>query len=567
MAHDLVIRDGLVVDGLGNEPFHGDVAIDGDRIAAVGKAAGKGRQEIAAHGAAVTPGFVDLHTHLDAQAGWDPLLTPVSWHGVTTALFGNCGVTFAPCKPADRDFLASMMETVEDIPKDAILGGLPWNWVSYGEYLDAVETLHPAINVVGLVGHCASRFYVMGERAIEEDPTEDEIHRIAELAGASVRDGAVGFSSNRLPGHVLPDGRSIPGTFAKRDELKAIAKAVGKHGGILQFVLNYQNLDDEMALIGEQARNAGTPLLFSAPHIAAEGGAGTSYDGAIAAMRADGVDVYGLTLPRSGGFLSGLKTDILYPITLPGSGGLSPAWRQLRELGFDARLAAIRDPEMRSRLVEETRGKERLAEAAKYSYWLGDGDQPAYTRGAEQSLASLAAAAGEEPAETWLRHMDQTDGLALFHVRFFNHDLEAVSRFLREDWVLPGIGDAGAHVSQIMDSGWTSFMLSHWHRERGHFSLAEAVRKLTSAQAKVVGLNDRGALEVGRRADVNVIDVERVRERQPQLVHDFPGGAPRLIQKAKGYLATVCNGEVILRDDEHTGARAGRVLRNPATCP
>ena len=557
MAHDLVIRDGLIVDGLGNEPFHGDIAIDGDRIAAVGAAAGKGREEIAANGAAVTPGFVDLHTHFDAQAGWDPLLTPVSWHGVTTALFGNCGVTFAPCKPADREFLAGMMETVEDIPKDAILNGLSWDWVSYGEYLGAVEKLDPAINVIGLVGHCASRFYVMGERAIEEDPTEDEIRRIAALAGASVRDGAIGFSSNRLPGHVLPDGRSIPGTFAKANELAAIAKAVGQHGGILQFVLDYSKLDAEMALIGEQARHAGTKLLFSAPHIPAEDGDGTRYDGAIAAMRAKGIDVYALTLPRSGGFLSGLKTDILFP---------TPAWKELRKLGFDARLAAIRDPQTREKLVAETRDNSQFAEGAKQYFWLGDEDRPAYTRGPEQSLASLAEQAGEHPVETWLRYMDASDGLALFHVRFFNHDLEAVSHFLAEDWVLPGIGDAGAHVSQIMDSGWTSFMLSHWHRDQGRFSLAESVRKLTSAQAHVLGLNDRGALQVGKRADVNVIDVERVAERQPQLVHDFPGGAPRLIQKAKGYLATVCNGEVILRDDEHTGARAGRVLRNPATC-
>ena len=554
MAHDLVIRDGLIVDGLGNEPFHGDLAIDGDAIAAVGEVSGKGREEIAAQGAAVTPGFIDLHTHFDAQAGWDPLLTPVSWHGVTTALFGNCGVTFAPCRPADREFLAGMMETVEDIPKDAILNGLSWNWESYGEYLDAVEQLHPAINVIGLAGHCASRFYVMGERAIDEHPTEDEIRQIAALAGACVKEGAIGFSSNRLPAHVLPDGRSIPGTFAKADELGAVAKAVGRHGGILQFVLNYEKLDEEMAFIAQQARAAGTRLLFSAPVVGGSDGGHTGYDHAVAAMRADGIDVSGLTLPRSGGFLSGLKTDMMFA---------TPAWRELRKLGFAARLEAIRDPQTRRRLVEEARGNPQVDEHSKQFYWLGDGDRPTYTRDASESLHGLAAAAGEHPAETWLRYMDRSDGLAMFHVRFFNHDLKAVREFLAQDWVLPGIGDAGAHVSQIMDSGWTSFMLAHWHRDQGAFSLAEAVRKLTSAQGRVLGLHDRGALQVGKRADVNVIDVGAVAERQPELVHDFPGGAPRLIQKARGYRATVCNGEVILRDDEHTGARAGRVLRNP----
>ncbi len=554
MAHDLVIRNGLIVDGLGNEPTHGDVAIDGDAISAVGEVDGRGREEIDAEGHAVTPGFVDLHTHFDAQAGWDPLLTPVSWHGVTTALFGNCGVTFAPCKPADRDFLAGMMETVEDIPKDAILNGLAWDWVSYGEYLDSIEKLNPAINIIGLVGHCASRFYVMGERAIDGQPTEDEIRQIAELVGQSVKEGAIGFSSNRLPGHVLPDGRSIPGTFAESAELAAIGRAVGKHNGILQFVLNYANLDEELALIAEQGLNAGTRVLFSAPMVPTTNGR-SGYDDAIAKMHAEGLDVIGLTLPRSGGFLSGLKTGVLLP---------GVEWKKLRALDFNGRLAAIQDEAFRRELIEEARGNAQTDASVENFYWLGDDDRPAYTRGPEESLASLARAAGEHPVETWLRYMLETDGEAFFHVRFFNHDLEALRGFLSEDWVLPGIGDAGAHVSQIMDSGWTSFLLSHWYREHGLFTLAEAVRKMTSAQARVIGLHDRGVLQAGKRADVNVLDLERIAERQPQLVHDFPGGAPRLIQKAHGYRATVCNGEVILRNDEHTGAHSGRVLRNGA---
>ena len=265
MAHDLVIRGGNVVDGTGLEPFAGDVAVDGGTISKVGKVEDAGHREIDAEDHVVTPGFVDLHTHFDAQAGWDPLLTPVSWHGVTTALFGNCGVTFAPCKPADREFLAGMMETVEDIPRNAILTGLPWDWESYGEYLDSIEKLGPAINITGLVGHCASRFYVMGERAVEEDPTEDEIKQIAELVGRSVAEGAIGFSTNRLPGHVLPDGRSIPGTFAKEDELIAISEAVGKAGGILQSVLNYGKLDDEMAMLTKQGRASGTGSCSAPP--------------------------------------------------------------------------------------------------------------------------------------------------------------------------------------------------------------------------------------------------------------------------------------------------------------
>ena len=560
MAHDLVIRGGEVVDGTGAASFVGDVAVDGDVIAEVGKTTGPGRREIDAEGHLVTPGFVDLHTHFDAQAGWDPLLTPVSWHGVTTALFGNCGVTFAPCKPADREFLAGMMETVEDIPKNAILTGLPWDWESYGEYLDSIEKLNPAINITGLVGHCASRFFVMGERAITDDATEDEIRQIAALVGQSVKDGAVGFSTNRLPGHTLPDGRSIPGTFAKEEELVAISKAVGRHGGLLQSVLNYGKLDEEMDILAKQCRAAGTRLLFSAPYFPGTNGSGaagegTGYDQAIAAMRDEGLDVSGLTLPRSGGFVSGLQTDALFP---------TPAWGEIRKLGFAERLAAIQNADTRAKLVAEAQEVPEIEQRARGVFWLGNADRPHYTRDAEDSLYHQAKAACVHPVALWLDKMLETNGETLFHVRFFNTDLHALESFLTLDWMLPGIGDAGAHVSQIMDSGWTSFLLAHWVRDRGLFSKEEAVRRMTRASARVLGFTDRGTLQPGTKADVNVIDLARVAERQPQMVHDFPGGAPRLIQKAVGYKATVCNGVPILQDDEHTGERAGRVLRNSA---
>ena len=559
MAHDLLIKDGLIVDGTGADAYHGDVAVDGDTITAVGKVEGKAQQVIDADGRAVTPGFVDLHTHFDAQAGWDPYLTPVSWHGVTTALFGNCGVTFAPCKPEDQEFLAGMMETVEDIPKRAILEGLPWDWESYGEYLDSIEKLNPAINITGMVGHCAARFYVMGERSITDNATPEEIEQIATLIGESVKDGAIGFSSNRLPGHTLPDGRSIPGTYAEKEELVAIAKQVGEHGGIVQNVLNYSNLASEMDLVRAQVKSAGTRILFSAPQIPNQDGPGFAYDKPISEMRDEGLDVVALTLPRSGGFLSGLRTDILV--------ARSPQWRELIKLSFDERLAAIRDSEYRQKLIDEVKGRNEANALRQYHnfFWLGSGEQPQYTKDSSESLASLAEAAGEHPVETWIRFMLDSDGEAFFHVRFFNTDLEHLESFLKQEYILPGLGDAGAHVSQIMDSGWTSFMLNHWVHNKAAFSLEDAIRRLTSAQARVIGFNDRGTIAEGKRADLNVIDVGRVAERIPKLVYDFPNSAPRLIQKAVGYGATVCNGEVILRDDEHTGARAGRVLRNPNT--
>ena len=405
----------------------------------------------------------DLHTHLDAQIGWDRQVTSVSWHGVTTALLGNCGVTFAPCKAEDREFLAGMMETVEDIPKNAILHGLPWNWESYGGYLDALEALRPSINICGLVGHCATRFYVMGERAVEEPATEDEIRQIAEIAGQSVKEGALGFSTNRLPGHRLPDGRSIPGTFADRAELRAVAKEVGRYGGIMQTVSDFREFDEEMALIADEARMARGALFSSAVEIGTD-----RLDEKVSAMRAEGLNVTSVTVPRSGGGVGGLSTDNFWR---------TPSWIELRKHDLAGRLAAIRNPESRAKLIEEVRaqGEEGIAGVARW-FWMGDSERPCYTQEMQQSLVQMASEAGEHPVETWLRITDESDGKALFHMRGFNVDLSELERLITTDWAMPGLGDAGAHVSQMIDSGWSTFILSHWHRDSGVYSLAEIGR-------------------------------------------------------------------------------------------
>ena len=549
MAHDVVIRGGNVVDGTGAEPYQADVAIDGDRISEIGVVNARGREEIQADGLNVSPGFIDLHTHLDAQIGWDPQVTSVSWHGVTTALLGNCGVTFAPCKEADREFLAGMMETVEDIPKDAILHGLPWNWESYGGYLDALEALGPSINICGLVGHCATRFYVMGERAVEEPATADEIRQIAELAGQSVKEGAVGFSTNRLPGHRLPDGRSIPGTFAHRDELRAVAKAVGAYGGFMQTVSDFREFDEEMELIADEARSSRGALFSSAAEIGIE-----RLDEKVMAMRAEGLNVTSVTVPRSGGGVGGLATDNFFR---------TPAWMELRQLDFDRRLGAIRDADYRQRLIAEVKDQgQPVLDGTKRWFWMGDGERPCYTQETDNSLYAIAQAANEHPVETWLRITDESNGRALFHMRGFNINLDSLKELITTEWAMPGLGDAGAHVSQMIDSGWSTFILSHWHRDSGVYSLEEAVRRISAVPAGVLGLEDRGLLAVGKRADVNVFDISRLEERMPEIVNDFPFGAPRFIQRAAGYKATLCNGDFVLRDDELTGTQPGRVLRS-----
>ncbi len=549
MAHDVVIRGGNVVDGTGEVPYQADIAIDGDRISEIGVVSEQGREEIQAEGLNVSPGFIDLHTHLDAQIGWDPQVTSVSWHGVTTALLGNCGVTFAPCKETDREFLAGMMETVEDIPKDAILHGLPWNWESYGGYLDALEALGPSINICGLVGHCATRFYVMGERAVEEPATADEIRQIAELAGQSVKEGAVGFSTNRLPGHRLPDGRSIPGTFAHRDELRAVAKAVGAYGGFMQTVSDFREFDEEMELIADEARSSRGALFSSAAEIGTE-----RMNEKVMAMRAEGLNVTSVTVPRSGGGVGGLSTDNFFR---------TPAWMELRQLDFEGRLNAIRDADYRQRLIVEVKEQgQPVLEGTKRWFWMGDAERPCYTQALDKSLYAMAQAADEHPVETWLRITDETNGRALFHMRGFNVNLDSLEELITTEWAMPGLGDAGAHVSQMIDSGWSTFILSHWHRDSGVYSLEEAVRRISAVPAGVLGLEDRGVLAVGKRADLNVFDLSQLEERMPEIVNDFPFGAPRFIQRAAGYKATLCNGDFVLRDDELTGTRPGRVLRS-----
>ena len=550
--HDLVIRGGLMVDGAGSEPSVGDIAVKEGLITEIGSDLGAAKQTIDAEGLVVTPGFVDVHTHLDAQVAWDPDLTPISWHGVTTALLGNCGVTFAPCKPGDRELLAGMMETVEDIPREAILEGLSWNWESYGEYLNELQQLNPAINIAGLIGHCALRFYVMGERGVEEDATPEDSARMAEIVEQAVLDGAVGFSTSRFLGHYLPDGRHVPGTHAQHEELVAIADVVGRHGALMQNVMNFGgDYDGEMALLRKEAEKA--RVLFS--HGTGKSSSyGNKVEASIMAMRREGLDVNAIAIPRASGFVTGLQAY------LPYRGG---PWSELHDLDFDARCHAIQDSAFCERLVSAAKERGALI-SEEQVFYLGDGDRPNYVGGPSESLAAMAAGRGLHPSELFLELSRSTNGKALFTLRFFNQNMDALAEAISSDFCIPSLGDAGAHVSQIMDSGWATFVLSHWHRDAGLFTLSEAVRRLTSMPAAMIGLKDRGRLAPGMRADVNVIDLANLSERMPEIAHDFPNGAPRFIQKALGYRATVCNGAVILENDELTGARAGQVLRHRA---
>jgi N-acyl-D-amino-acid deacylase len=558
MAHDLIIRDGTVLDGTGGAPQRADVAVDGDRITAIGDLATEmATEEIDATGKYVTPGFVDLHTHLDAQIGWDPMMTSASWHGITTAVIGNCGVTFAPVRPENREYLAEMMESVEDIPKDAILGGLPWNWSTYGEYLDAVQTLQPALNVVGLVGHCAVRYHVMGERSLgDETPSAAEMAEMAEIAGQAVSDGAVGFSTSRILLHKVPDGRHVPGTWAPIEEYVAVAEAMqAAGGGLFQGVLDMATRRDHEYQLLDAVSATGTDVLFS-------GGVGDSaprvvlrQDEYFQSQAAMGRNVTAACQTRPGGVLVGLRQ--LMPV-------MSPAWKKLADLpNLEARVTALRDDATRAVLLEEG-----VATGTWYDpvhiHPLGLGERPDYqVEGhAERSLAALAEAAGKHPVEFIVDRLLESDGRELYNVWLFNRAADSLADFLQLDHVAPGLGDAGAHVGQICDADSSTFFLTHWARERQAFTLPEAIRRLTSQPANVIKLKERGQLQTGWHADINVFDYEKLASHYPDYVHDFPGGKGRFIVGSDGYAATLVNGQVIAEDGIHTGNRPGTVIRS-----
>lgn len=544
MAHDIVIRGGNIIDGTGSEAFVGDVAIDDGVITAIGTVEGTGKEEIDATGLAVTPGFVDIHTHLDAQIGWDPEMTPISWHGVTTALIGNCGLTFAPCKPDDVELLAGMMETVEDIPKQAILSGLPWNWEHYGQYLDTLEELKPALNVAGLVGHCAVRYYVMGDRSFADQATDAERQQMAEIVEQAMKEGAVGFSSNRYEPHKAPDGRPIPGTFADASELEQIAKVVGPRDGLMQMV------GAEYDVLKSVAETENSRVLFSYG-CSGEEGSGAQAASKLDQMNKEGRNITGISHTRGSGYMFGLQSGL--PLK-----GLT--WDELREKDLAGRLAAINDEAFCERLVAEAREPNSCGIPLQKVYFLGFDDVPNHN--SKQNLIELSKEAGEHWSETFLRLSRESEGRGLFNWRMFGGNLKEQGDLYASEHLIPGLGDVGAHVSQIMDAGWASFMLAHYVREAGVFTLPQAIKRMAADPAAVVGLNDRGLLKVGMKADVNVFDPAEVTELQPVLVNDFPGGAPRYIQKARGFKATLVNGQVNVRDGNPTGARAGQVLRH-----
>ena len=565
MAYDVLIRNGTVVDGTGSPAFAADVGIEGEHIVEVGKLAGAAKREIDAGGRLVTPGFVDIHTHLDAQFGWDPLGTSSCYHGVTSVIMGNCGVTFAPCKPADHAYLAEMMESVEDIPRDTILNGLPWDWESYGEYLDSLERLPLGLNLGGMVGHCAIRVAAMGDRGIEEAPASDaDIEKICELVAESLEGGALGFSTSRTFLHMVPDGRPVPGTHADRRELLAIADVFARQKkGVLEGALRLGERDnrtldasrEELRLMAEMSRRSGRPFTFGAVqsdrrptlhHVMLEESRQANQSGA--QMR-----------PQS----TCRSINIMF-----GIGGLTPfvgrkfgpkSWKGWTRLSLDERLARLNDAEVRERMIAEA---EAISDQVDFDMIFALPEKSTrYDNNPAASLSELARRRNATPARTFVEMVHESRGNQTFTAPFLNQDLEAVGEFVRDPIVAMGLGDSGAHVGQIMDAGQATWLLKHWVRERDWISIEQAIHALTADTAQIFGLHDRGVVRAGAKADLNVIDLDNVDFPAPSYVEDFPGGAGRWVQNAEGYDYSLVNGEVLLDHGEHTGALPGQVLR------
>ena len=483
---DIVIRGGDVVDGTGARTKKADVAIAGDRIVAIGQVEGKGAQEIDATGKVVTPGFVDIHTHLDAQLAWDPIGSSSCWHGITSVVMGNCGVTFAPVKTEDISHLAEMMESVEDIPREAILQGLPWDWRTYGEYLSFLDGLPKGINVGGMVGHVAVRWNVMGEESLDEEPaTAEQVAQMCDLVDEAIGAGALGFSTSRTLLHRTPDGRPIPGTFADDEELFAFADVLGRHGkGVFESAPRFEKagadwsgLKHEIKTLGEVTRRSGRPSTFGLVYNAVRPDMSDVALAEVAAENRKGAELRPQTTCRPIGVVLGIQHRT--PWARAGE-----TWKSMQDMNLGERLALIRDSNTRRMLIEEANNPEKIhgggsAMVDLSRLYLLDAENPDYRVGPEGTLEAKAAQAGVTPVEYFLAETDRSDGSVMLSLPILNQDYEAIETMMADEAIVMGLADAGAHVGQIMDSSQPTYFLSHWVRDTGFFTLEEGVRRIT----------------------------------------------------------------------------------------
>jgi N-acyl-D-aspartate/D-glutamate deacylase len=566
--HDLIIRGGNVVDGTGTPARTADIAISGGVVTDVGRVDGTATRTIDADGALVTPGFVDIHTHYDGQASWGERMVPSSWHGVTTVLAGNCGVGFAPVHDDDHNRLIELMEGVEDIPGVALHEGLAWNWRSFPEFLDALDGRAFDIDVALQVPHAALRLNVMGERGAQrEAATPEDITLMAKLAAEAIEAGALGFSTSRTLNHRSSRGELTPTLTAEADELVGIANAIGATGtGVLQVVSDFADADAEFALFRRMAEESGRPLSFSL--LQTKLASWSHLLDLLAAANADGVEMRAQVAPRAVGLLLGFECT-LHPLLA------NPVYREIATLPRDERLAALRDPAFKARVLEadaanERNGGGRMLGGFDHMFELGD--PPDYEPQPADSIAARAQRADRAPLDLAYDIMVGDDGRGFLYRPVLNYEdgnLDASGAMLGHANTVVGLGDGGAHVGTICDASFPTTLLALWGRDRDHGKLPIEflVERQTRATATAVGLRDRGVLAPGYRGDANVIDLDALQARRPEVRYDLPAGGKRFVQRADGYVATIARGEVTYERGEATDALPGRLVRGATRAP
>ena len=562
MAYDLVIKDGMVIDGSGMPRYRADVGVKDGRIARIGRISEPADQVVDAEGHVVTPGFVDGHTHMDAQVFWDPLGSCSCYHGVTTAVMGNCGFTLAPCRASEVNYVFRNLERAEDISREAMLAGIDWRWESYAEYLDAVDAVPKALNYAGYVGHSALRTYVMGDRAFDGAASDDERDSMVRLVQEAVRAGAIGFSTSRSPSHRTADDRPVASRAAPFDEVRAIVRGMGEIGaGIFQLAMErgddghmggvYQSLVD-------LSIETGRPITFGSLSRREQPGQWRRFYDIISRGNRAGARIVTQVHSRE------INSILSFRTTMPFDDW--DVWRDVRALPLAAQKAALADPETRAKLIEVASrpydGPEVVGAEARPPEWdifyvMDRIERP------HKSMADIARARGVAPAEAMIDLALEHDLSLFFRQPLANENQDDALALMKHPHSVVTFSDSGAHVSQIMDSSLQTHLLSHWVRQEEAFTLEEAVRLITYDTATHWGFHDRGLLREGMVADIVVFDPETVNPRMPEVVNDLPAGARRLKQTADGIAATVVAGNIVLRDNEHTGALPGRLLRGP----
>lgn len=571
MSHDLIIRNGFVADGTGEPGREADIAIDNGRIAHVGKVPGKGLQEIDAKGQLVTPGFVDVHTHYDGQVTWGDTLTPSSIHGVTTAVMGNCGVGFAPCKPEDHDRLIRLMEGVEDIPFPVLSTGLPWDWESFPDYLNSLTRKRFDIDFAAQLPHAALRVFVMGERgANREEATETEIAQMARLAKEAVEAGALGFSTSRTLNHRTSDGQPTPTLTASEAELTGIAMALKEAGkGVLQFVSDFDDPKKEAAMLRRIVEASGRPLSVS---LAQSDRAPEGWRVLLASIEQaveEGLPMRAQVCGRPVGVLLGLELT-MNPFTA------HPVFQEIRDKPLAEKVAALRDPDFRARLLASRPDPDNpfvKSLLRQFGKLFTLDAVPDYEPTGDRTVEAIAKARGVSNEEAALDILLEDDGHGMLYLPFLNYaqgSLDPSYEMLKSPATIPGLSDGGAHVGMICDGSFPTSMLTHWTRDRtrgDRFPVEWIVKRQTADTAHWVGLNDRGLIVPGYRADLNVIDYDRLTLHRPEILRDLPAGGRRLMQRASGYTATIVAGEIIYRDGDPTGAKPGQLVRGAQHSP